>query len=218
MDDRSDLAIRADVLNKLADQLSEQLAVERRANDELRSLLRDGPTVSLPRDPGAGFVPIVATLAGVAMAVTICLGVAASWTRAGGCPAACPARFTAAVSAAVPAPAPALALTPALAPANAVGLRALGPPVLGPPAQVPAPPAPSATSNPRDCGPIANVGAARCFVAATGGSASGEYMLRNLILAHTLLGERGRARVLASRYFTEFESSPFTRQIRQLGY
>jgi len=43
-------------------------------------------------------------------------------------------------------------------------------------------------------------------------------MLRNLILAHTLLGQRGAARSLASRYFSEYGSSPFARQIRQLGY
>jgi len=86
MDERSDLAVRAEVLNKLADQLSEQLAVERRANDELRALLRDGPTVSVPRERNAGFAPLVTTLAGVAVAVTICVGVASSWNRAATCP------------------------------------------------------------------------------------------------------------------------------------
>jgi len=86
-----------------------------------------------------------------------------------------------------------------------------------PPPPLPPPGRPSGT-NPRDCGRIVNATAARCFIDATGGSASGEYMLRNLVLAYTLLGDRSRARNLASRYFFDYGSSPFAMQIRQLGY
>lgn len=92
------------------------------------------------------------------------------------------------------------------------------------PFEDPEPPWPAAlptepSGNPRDCGPIVSAVAARCFVQATGDApGSSEYMLRNLILAHTLLGERGRARPLASRYFASYGTSPFARQIQQLGY
>jgi serine/threonine-protein kinase len=77
---------------------------------------------------------------------------------------------------------------------------------------------PPSGANPRDCGRITNATNARCFIAATGGNASGEYMLRNLILAHTLIGDRMRARQLARRYFAEYDGSPFAAPIRQLGY
>lgn len=209
MSERDDLAIRAEVLSKLADQLSEQLAVERKANDELRTILRDGPTLSVHREEPVRVAPVATTLAAVAVGMSICAAVAASWLGPPG-GATC-GRSTIPIATTVAA-LPPIAVLPSPAP----------PPVRLTPLPAPAPDDPGALAlagpNPRDCGRITNVTAARCFVAATGDSASGEYLLRNLILAHTLLGERGRAQLLAARYFADFGPSPFARQIRQLGY
>lgn len=203
MGDRDDLAIRAEVLSKLADQLGEQLAVERRANDELRSLLRDGPTMSTHRQEEPVCVaPVATTLAAVAVGMSICAAVAASWigSHAGATCAVDSVAQPAAISAVIPmAPPPPSAYVPITPVESGQDLALL-------------------TGNPRDCGRITSVRAARCFVQATGDQASGEYMLRNLILAQTLLGDRARARTLASRYFMDYGASPFAMQIRQLGY
>lgn len=211
MSERDDLAIRAEVLSKLADQLSEQLAVERKANEELRTILRDGPTLSVHREEPVHVAPVATTLAAVAVGMSICAAVAASWLGPQG-GARCGHGAI-----------PAATTVAALPPINVLPSPA-PPPVWLTPLPPPAPPADDfeplalGAPNPRDCGRITNVTAARCFVAATGDSASGEYLLRNLVLAHTLLGERGRGRLLASRYFADFGSSPFAQQIRQLGY
>jgi hypothetical protein len=225
MSERDDLVVRAEVLSKLADQLGEQLAVERRANDELRTILRDGPGGG-PREQPACVAPVATTLAAVAVGMSICAAVAASWLGSG-TGSACHARqvaVSAAAASAVPKPYPATvtAPTPSVWPAGSVSPWVYPPP--GDPIHLAAQQQqqqqqePWLGPNPRDCGRVVNATAARCFVDATGGNASGEYMLRNLILAYTLLGERTRGAALAERYFTDFGGSPFAQQIRQLGY
>lgn len=227
MSERDDLAVRAEVLGKLADQLGEQLAVERRANEELRTILRDGAGgAGAPRDAAVCVAPVATTLAAVAVGMSICAAVAASWLGSSGGPA-CHAREVqvTAVASAVPKPYPA----PIQLPARVWTAGPVSPWVypsaavddaihLAPASQQTQQAQQISGPNPRDCGRVVNVTAARCFIDATGGSATGEYMLRNLILAHTLLGERGLGRTLAARYFAEYGGSPFAQQIRQLGY
>jgi hypothetical protein len=212
MSDRDDLTTRSEVLSVLADQLSEQLAVERRANDELRSLLRDGHRLSSPPTDASRLAPVTAVLAGVAV-VAICAAAAVSWLRPTAAPVQAPMFLPAAASPIVTfAPTPVLPAPNGRPWAEPVEIRPIAPPSQPAPAQA------SGLGNPRDCGRIVSITAARCLVTASGDEATGEYMLRNLILAHTLLGDRGRARPLASRYFAQYGSSPFAQQIRQLGY
>jgi hypothetical protein len=223
MSERDDLAVRAEVLSKLADQLGEQLAVERKANDELRTILRDGPGgVSAPGEQTVCVAPVATTLAAVAVGMSICAAVAASWIGSGA-GSACQLGQVAVSAAAVlktPKPYPATITTP---PGRAWTSGSVDDAVFLAPAHQQAQQQQvqqqyGLSPNPRDCGRIVNATAARCFVDATGGNASGEYMLRNLVLAHTLLGERTRGATLAQRYFTDFGSSPFAQQMRQLGY
>jgi len=210
MSERDDLAVRAEVLSKLADQLGEQLAVERKANDELRTILRDGPTSpGFQREEGVAVAPVATTLAAVAVGMSICAAVAASWIGTGS-GSTCHARQTSFVAATSAAASTAGTIAPPAPVAWSVAAQGK----VETPAAVPFDPWP----NPRECGRVVNATAARCFVDATGGEVSGEYMLRNLVLAHTLLGERARGRELAKRYFRDYGGSPFAQQIRQLGY
>ncbi len=213
MSERDDLAVRAEVLSKLADQLGEQLAVERKANDELRTILREGPTSpGFPRgEEGVAVAPVATTLAAVAVGMSICAAVAASWigTGTGSTCHARQASFVAGTSAIASSTGAIVSPRPVTWTVGAVH---------APVAETPPPSQTGIGPNPRDCGRIVNATAARCFVDATGGDASGEYMLRNLVLAYTLLGDRTRAGELAKRYFREYGSSPFTLQIHQLGY
>lgn len=231
MDERDDLAVRAEVLSKLADQLGEQLAVERKANDELRTILRDGVGGGGgPREAPACVAPVATTLAAVAVGMSLCAAVAASWiggSTSSTCHArqvavsaagasAVPSAIPATLSAPTPSAWPAGSVSPWVYPAGSVGDGVFLAPARQQVQQAQGPDGPG--PNPRDCGRVVNATAARCFVDATGGNASGEYMLRNLILAYTLLGERARGRMLAARYFTDYDGSPFAQQIRQLGY
>jgi pSer/pThr/pTyr-binding forkhead associated (FHA) protein len=84
------------------------------------------------------------------------------------------------------------------------------------PPPVPTPPPPTQATNQRDCFPITTPDRGRCYIQATGGVASGEFGLRNLILAYKAIGDRGRVRNLGQQYLDHFPDSPFARQIRQL--
>lgn len=207
MGDRTGLALRAEVLSKLADQLAEQVAVERRANDELRSLLQDGAIGRLQTaaPPNGSLGPLVA---GVAVVITVCAAVAASWLRPTACAAAGSPRFAAA-SAAVAAAAP---LSPPPGPLRAAPGRPVDFYPNGPLRELP-----RLGNDPLACGAVTSPEAARCFVDATEGTVMGEHMTRLAIVAYTVLGERQKARLLVARYLAENTDSPYSAQIRRVG-
>ncbi|MBI2893966.1 MAG: FHA domain-containing protein [Deltaproteobacteria bacterium] len=68
------------------------------------------------------------------------------------------------------------------------------------------------------CIPITSAERARCYLSATGGVAQGESGLRNLILAHSFIGDRGRVQNLARQYLEKFPDTPFARRVREMAH
>lgn len=170
MSERDDLSVRAEVLSKLADQLSEQLAVERKANEELRGILRDGPGTAGSARESACMAPIATTLAAVAVGMSLCAAVAASWIGPG---ATCGRSSMAVPIGASP------AVTVAASRAWTAGM-------------IETPVGQATEDDSLGCGPTVDTASARCFVERAVGRPTTQPLLRRLILAYGILGEHGQ--------------------------